>query len=278
MRGEDGREPPKEHPPIPGGFSLGRGSASSLQPTHEAALRAGTPRGCRRGDRENPSAAAAAAAAFFFISKRGAKSENNKIVFSSVLESTWINNGSRNWAAETINFLWTQPKKDAGRRWLPGPGEAQAAARRLTEVGGGCGGGGEAAVLCSPSALIQSICSQQIRRRLCPEQSSLLRRGSVGKRKEGPRSWRELPRAPAPGRALEAAASLGRPRSSQPKGAGDPPEVVGATRSPLCLGSWGLFPSPRHARGVASSLASCWAISDGENYCSNPRLLFAQEK
>lgn len=31
-----------------------------------------------------------------------------------MLESTWINNGSRNWAAETINFLCTQPKKEAG--------------------------------------------------------------------------------------------------------------------------------------------------------------------
>lgn len=49
----------------------------------------------------------------------------------------------------------------------------------------------------------------------------------------------------------------------EPHGAGgDPPASL------LCLGS----------RGVAARLASRRAISDGENDCSKPRLLLAQEK
>ena len=73
-------------------------------------------------------------------------------------------------------------------------------------------------MLCSPSALIQSICSQQIRRRLRPEQSSLVCRGILGREKKGPQGWREVPRAPAPGRALEAAASRGDPAAPSPMG------------------------------------------------------------
>ena len=108
----EGVQHPRSNPPAPGLPGLGPRKAASREIERSLLL-------------------------FFSISKRGAKSEKNKIVFSSVLESTWINNGSRNWAAETINFLWTQPKKDAGRRWLPSPGRQGKGTGSGTEVNKG---------------------------------------------------------------------------------------------------------------------------------------------
>lgn len=131
-------------------------------------------------------------------------------------------------------------------------------------------------MLCSPSALIQSICSQQIRRRLRPERSSLPCRGILGREKRGPgtgercqglRHQEGLWRRHSPG---------GTPQLPVQRGRRPPQHSQG---HPLpALGAQGLFPSPRRARGVASSLASHRAILDGENYCSNPQLLLAQEK
>lgn len=116
---------------IPGDPGQERAQHPCSEPPKTTAEGARSQGGCRQRDTDPFSSSSS----LFSSQKRGAKSEKNKIVFSSVLESTWINNSSRNWAAETINFLWTQPKKDAGRRWLPSPG------RGSGFLGGRAGGG-----------------------------------------------------------------------------------------------------------------------------------------
>jgi len=74
--------------------------------------------------------------------KKKTNKKPNKLVFSSVLESTWINNGSRTRAAGTINFLCPRPKKEAAAA-LPAAGvqREEDAARRLI-VGRGWWGWG----------------------------------------------------------------------------------------------------------------------------------------
>lgn len=74
--------------------------------------------------------------------KKNPNKKPNKLVFSSVLESTWINNGSRTRAAGTINFLCPRPKKEAAAA-LPAAGvqREEDAARRLI-VGRGWWGWG----------------------------------------------------------------------------------------------------------------------------------------
>jgi len=160
-----------------------------------------------------------------------------------VLESTWINNGSRNWAAETINFLWTQPKKDAGRWWLPGPGAQGQGSGSGAEVNkGGRGGGGE------PGYALLSKCINS-KHMLAADTAQAAPRAELAglqrdfrKRKEGPRDCREVLRAPALGRALEVAAPRGDPAAPSPRGLRRP-DMAGATPSPLCWGARGLFPS-----------------------------------
>ena len=76
------------------------------------------------------------------VEKKKTNKKPNKLVFSSVLESTWINNGSRTRAAGTINFLCPRPKKEAAAA-LPAAGvqREEDAARRLI-VGRGWWGWG----------------------------------------------------------------------------------------------------------------------------------------
>lgn len=188
----------------------------------------------------------------FFTSKRGAKkTEKNKIVFSSVLESTWINNGSRNWAAETINFLWTQPKKDAGRRWLPSPcrqGKGTGSGTEVNKGGPRWGRGGRLCFLLSKCINSKHMLAADTAQAAPRAELAGLQR-DFRKRKEGPQGWREVPRAPALGRALEAAASQGDPAAPHPNGAEDPPTWPGPPPPHFVWVLGGSSP-PHDARGA----------------------------
>lgn len=167
---------PKEHPPIPGDPGLEGVQHPCSNPSPPPPRRGcGGLEPARLPAERYRSLLLLLLLLFFHLKKEEPKVKKNKIVFSSVLESTWINNSSRNWAAETINFLWTQPKKDAGRRWLPSPG----------------GGSWGAAVGAGPGPALLSKCvnskhMRQIRHRLRPEHGSLLCTGISGREKRGP--------------------------------------------------------------------------------------------
>lgn len=113
----------------------------------------------------------------------------------------------------------------------PRPGRRGQGSGSGAEVnkGGAAVGAGRPAALCSPSALIQSICSQQIERRLRPEQSSLLCSGILGREKK--RGAPELARGAEGSGTGEGSGGgsipAGTPRSSAQKGTETPPTRPG---------------------------------------------------